>query len=122
VEEGDSTHNVEVLHDEAGVARVLIDNVQKTLRHLASGEAKLHLAVDGRSFVFDNLLKRAKGADETASGGHILAPMHGKILRLNVAVGDEVAEGQSLVVLEAMKMEHEINATRSGKVTAVNVA
>ena len=122
VEERDSTHNVEVLHDEAGVARVLIDNVQKTLRHLASGEAKLHLAVDGRSFVFDNLLKRAKGADETASGGHILAPMHGKILRLNVAVGDEVAEGQSLVVLEAMKMEHEINATRSGKVTAVNVA
>ncbi len=122
VEEGDSTHNVEVLHDEAGVARVLIDNVQKTLRHLASGEAKLHLAVDGRSFVFDNLLKRAKGADETASSGHILAPMHGKILRLNVAVGDEVAEGQSLVVLEAMKMEHEINATRSGKVTAVNVA
>ncbi|MGB5950636.1 MAG: acetyl-CoA carboxylase biotin carboxylase subunit [Parvibaculum sp.] len=122
VEEGESVHNVEVLNDEAGVARMLVGNVQKTLRHLASGEAKLHLAVDGRSFVFDNLLKRAKGADETASGGHILAPMHGKILRLNVAVGDEVAEGQSLVVLEAMKMEHEINATRSGKVTAVNVA
>ena len=48
--------------------------------------------------------------------------MHGRILRLNVAVGDDVREGQSLLVIEAMKMEHEINATVNGKVTAVNVA
>jgi biotin carboxyl carrier protein len=47
--------------------------------------------------------------------------MHGKILRLNVAVGVGVSEGQSLVVLEAMKMEHEISAALSGVVTAVNV-
>lgn len=48
--------------------------------------------------------------------------MHGNILRLHVAVGDRVAEGQKLAVLEAMKMEHEINAAIAGIVTAVNAA
>ncbi len=116
------THTIEMLNDQQGVARVLIDNVQKTVRFFAADNGRLHLAVDGRNFLFDNLLLKAAGADEAASSGSVLAPMHGKILRLHVAVGHVVNEGQPLVVLEAMKMEHEINATVNGKVTAVNVA
>ncbi|MEN6543466.1 acetyl-CoA carboxylase biotin carboxylase subunit [Parvibaculum sp.] len=122
VEEGAGAHTIEVLNDQQGVARVLIDNVQKTVRLVAADNGRLHLAVDGRSFLFDNLLLKGTGADEAASSGSVLAPMHGKILRLHVAVGHAVSEGQPLVVLEAMKMEHEINATVNGKVTAVNVA
>jgi len=122
VEEGDIAHTIEILNDSDGVARVLADAVQKTLRHFAPDAAHLHLAIDGRSFRFDNLLLKAKGADDATSSGHVLAPMHGRILRLSVAVGVRVSEGQSLAALEAMKMEHEIVATSDGTVTAVHIA
>ena len=51
-----------------------------------------------------------------------MAPMPGKILATEVAVGDTVVAGQLLVILEAMKMEHRITAPVDGKVTQVNVA
>lgn len=53
------------------------------------------------------------------SGACITSPMPGNILRVNVAVGDKVSEGQVLVILEAMKMENEIMAPCAGTVTQV---
>jgi biotin carboxyl carrier protein len=49
------------------------------------------------------------------------APMPGNILDVKVKVGDKVVENQALVVLEAMKMENEIVAPKSGTITAVYV-
>ncbi len=51
----------------------------------------------------------------------ILAPMPGSIWKLHVKEGDEVVEGQELLILEAMKMENPIITTTAGKVTGVNV-
>ena len=48
--------------------------------------------------------------------------MPGNILKVNVAAGDKVKEGQCLVVLEAMKMENEIMAPKDGTVTQVVVS
>ncbi len=56
---------------------------------------------------------------ETAGG--CLAPMTGKIIEVPVQVGDLVSAGDSLVVLEAMKMEHRLTAHADGRVTAVRV-
>ena len=47
--------------------------------------------------------------------------MPGKVVRVLVKAGDEVVEGQGLVVIEAMKMENEIESPKDGKVTAVEV-
>ena len=55
------------------------------------------------------------------SGEQVTAPMPGNILKVNVNVGDKVAEGQVLVILEAMKMENEIMAPRAGTVAQVPV-
>jgi propionyl-CoA carboxylase alpha chain len=60
-------------------------------------------------------------------GGHVapgssLAPMPGGVVRVAVAVGDEVKPGQLLVVLEAMKMEHAVHAAAAGKVSEVSVS
>jgi len=48
--------------------------------------------------------------------------MPGKIVRLLVAVGDQVHAGQGLVVVEAMKMQNEMKASRDGKVTEISVS
>ena len=47
--------------------------------------------------------------------------MPGKVVRLLAAEGDEVEAGQGLVVVEAMKMQNEIQATKQGKVTKIAV-
>lgn len=57
-----------------------------------------------------------------ASGEVVKAPMPGNILKINVAPGQKVEEGDMLIVLEAMKMENEIVATKSGTVAQVAVS
>lgn len=54
--------------------------------------------------------------------GRVKAPIPGQITRVLVSVGQAVAAGEPLLVLEAMKMENEIRAPRAGVVTAVHVA
>ena len=55
------------------------------------------------------------------SGKGVKSPLPGVILDVKVNVGDEVKKGQTVVILEAMKMENNINADRDGKITAINV-
>jgi acetyl-CoA/propionyl-CoA/long-chain acyl-CoA carboxylase, biotin carboxylase, biotin carboxyl carrier protein len=57
-----------------------------------------------------------------AGSGTISAPMQGTIVKVLVAEGDEVEVGQSVLVLEAMKMENHINAEKAGTVKEVRVA
>jgi biotin carboxyl carrier protein len=56
-----------------------------------------------------------------APHGSLLAPMPGTVVRALVAVGDRVESGDTVVVLEAMKMEHSIRAPHPGVVTEVDV-
>lgn len=51
----------------------------------------------------------------------LAAPMPGTVTVVKVAVGDEVVAGQSLLVVEAMKMEHVISAPHAGTVTELDV-
>ena len=50
----------------------------------------------------------------------MIAPMPGVVLKVLVAVGDHVAKGTTLLILEAMKMEHQITAPRDGTVAAIH--
>ncbi len=59
----------------------------------------------------------AAGIDEEPGSLH--APMPGRVVRVHVSEGDEVADGQLLVVMEAMKMEHTLRAPFAGVVTGV---
>ena len=59
-------------------------------------------------------------AAPVADGTKITAPMPGTILDIKVAVGDTVASGQAICVLEAMKMENDVNAPCAGKVLSIN--
>ncbi|MEY2420448.1 MAG: acetyl-CoA/propionyl-CoA carboxylase, biotin carboxylase, biotin carboxyl carrier protein [Acidimicrobiaceae bacterium] len=68
--------------------------------------------------------RRSAGAAAAvaAGSGKIAVPMQGTIVKVLVAVGDTVEAGQALCVLEAMKMENNINADKAGTVTEVKVA
>jgi len=57
---------------------------------------------------------------EEASGG-LVAPMPGKVIEIRVAVGDHVTAGQTLILLEAMKMEHPMRAATDGTVAEIRV-
>ena len=60
-------------------------------------------------------------AAPVGAGTKVNAPMPGTILDVKVQVGQSVKRGQVLVILEAMKMENEIQAPCDGKITGVNV-
>lgn len=51
----------------------------------------------------------------------VRAPMPGTVLKVNVKTGDSVKSGQSLIILEAMKMENEITAPEDGTISIINV-
>lgn len=71
-----------------------------------------------------SVTSQPKPAVATApAGGHcIKTPLPGVIIDVKVNIGDTVTKGQTVVVLEAMKMENNINTDRDGKVTAIQVA
>jgi len=58
----------------------------------------------------------AHAGEGAPAAGRLTAPMPGKLVALNVKVGDTVKAGQALAVMEAMKMEHTLNSPRDGTV------
>ena len=89
--------------------------------HVMVGAAAVEVRLAGQTYT---LARRApaKAAQSGPSDGRIIAPMPGRVLAVDVKVGDTVAAGDRLLVLEAMKMEHRITARAAGTITAINVA
>ncbi len=79
--------------------------------------------VGDRSFEVDveDPRNSAKQSKSTLAHKHqdVKAPMPGKVIRLLVREGDEVAAGQGLAVVEAMKMQNEMKALRAGRVVRI---
>jgi biotin carboxyl carrier protein len=89
------------------------------LRH--QGDTTVHLSLRGRRAAVEVLdarrlqLRQAEAHSPAApAAADIVAPMPGKVLTVLVALGDEVKVGQGVVVMEAMKMENELRASKAG--------
>lgn len=65
--------------------------------------------------------KTVAAAPAVSGASKVTSPMPGSILKVNVAKGDAVKKGQSLLILEAMKMENDIKAPADGKVIDIKV-
>ena len=83
--------------------------------------------VDGESFQVGLVDPRrdgpsTSGGTQAAGPVAVSAPMPGKVVRILTAEGEEVSQGQGLVVVEAMKMQNELGSPKSGRIRAVRVA
>jgi biotin carboxyl carrier protein len=112
--------DADVVETEPGVWSVLKDGASYEVR--VSGD---EIVIDGHRFAFEiddpRQWKRSSHAADALGQAVIKAVMPGKIVRVLVAAGDEVAAGQGVIVVEAMKMQNELKAPRDGRVTAIEV-
>jgi biotin carboxyl carrier protein len=67
-------------------------------------------------------MKKAAGIDDGGKIKDVAAPMPGLIVSISCAAGDEIKKGDSLLVMEAMKMENEIKSPLAGKIKTVKVS
>jgi biotin carboxyl carrier protein len=87
--------------------------------------AGLVVVIDGYRFEMEVRDPRRWSRKAAARAGDgvqtVVAPMPGKVVRVLVAHGDEVKAGQGLLVVEAMKMQNEIKASRAGRILSLTV-
>ncbi|MGQ4515569.1 acetyl-CoA carboxylase biotin carboxylase subunit [Streptomyces sp. DW26H14] len=109
--------------DPAGVAYTGVEYAGTVHRFAAlSTPHGVFLGRDGDGWELrDHDPVEAAGSGAAAAGGSLTAPMPGTVTVVKVATGDTVAAGQSLLVVEAMKMEHVISAPYAGTVTELDV-
>ena len=90
---------------------------------LAASEGAVQLDRDDYAVEIERDLGVARARAGGAAGGpaRLRAPIPGLVVAINIAVGDEVHEGQALVILEAMKMQMELKSPRAGHVLEINV-
>jgi 3-methylcrotonyl-CoA carboxylase alpha subunit len=74
---------------------------------------------DGRQTFVQRFDPFAVDLEHLDSGDSVTAPMHGKLVAVFVAPGDQVEKGQRLAIVEAMKMEHALLSPRGGQIAEV---
>ncbi len=121
---GDKEYSVDWSLVPGGAVSMIFDGRSKTAR-VARSDTGLIVWVGGHKLVLetgsaDDSVAGAAGAAAGASGS-IKAPMPGSVVKVLVAAGDDVTVGQSLLIVEAMKMENEVRSPIDGVVKAVNV-
>jgi biotin carboxyl carrier protein len=119
---GDRTYEVAAVMRPDG--RLLLDvDGAKQVAILAGDARRRHVAVDGGAWILERPQpQRRRSVQGAEGGGSLTATMPGLVLDVLVAEGEEVQRGDTLVLLEAMKMELRITAPFAGRVGRVHCA
>ncbi len=89
--------------------------------HVSSDGAKRWVTIDGQTLMLTKTSGAKRGVRHDHAGG-LIAPMPGQVRSVSVGVGDAVKKGQTLLTMEAMKMEIRIQALKDGVVKMVYAA
>jgi biotin carboxyl carrier protein len=125
--QGGAPRIIDARHLEGHVVHMLVDNASHEV-DIEEESDTLAVQVDGAVFRFDLLderrmrLRKAGGKFHVAGPQTVRAPMPGKIVKVLVAKGAAVTEGQGVVIIEAMKMENELRAPKAGQVAEIFVS
>jgi biotin carboxyl carrier protein len=127
---GDKTYAVHILREQPGQLTLLINGRRfhtytATEKTLVTGATRHYIAlVDRQTSLFELTKVQAGGARRRSAGvgsGSLDAQMPGQVTQVLVAEGDPVQKGQTLLILEAMKMESRVVAPHDGKVARLLV-
>jgi biotin carboxyl carrier protein len=126
VREGDAVLKAEVRRISPNELRFRLGD-RSVRAFLARDGERTFVSLDGRQYVISEPRAdagRPGGGEDQAAGGslRIKAPMPGKVTKVAVAEGQEVRKNQTLVIVEAMKMENEIKTSIDGVVARIHVA
>ena len=139
-------YEVEIQDIEGNIANVTVNGIPfevEMKQPVKAGKQKVKLSEEGRekseefnsssapqsakasadlqSAASSGQTANAGDAGKTASGKPVVAPLPGTINEIKVKVGDKVNAGDTVVILEAMKMQNNIEAETSGTITSINV-
>jgi biotin carboxyl carrier protein len=122
-----AVHEIDVRRTDLGLSLVFAEgarSVDAALTPQTAGEWLVQLPQVTLTALVDGRRYRRGPAGRAAAAGEqrITAPMPGRVVRVLVHAGDEVAARQGLVVVEAMKMENELTSPKAGRVKEVAVA
>ena len=121
---GERDYDLQVARPEESVYLIFDHDQIYEARVWNEGTSALRVQLRDRIFtvnIIDRKHRRA-AADHTSEGRQQLtAPMPGKVVRVLLEPGDEVAAGQGVVVVEAMKMQNEIKSPKAGRVIEIRV-
>jgi geranyl-CoA carboxylase alpha subunit len=116
---GEARHAIELLHDDGPQggcdAELIVDGAHLRVRAAMHGDTGW-LDADGTCAAWADLSQAPPQRDDEASHGIVTSRMHGQLVRLNVELGQRVAKGDFVLAIEAMKMEHRIEAPVAGTV------
>ena len=110
-------NNIAAQHD--GVVRAIMVAAEQ---NILQGDALLEFEAVGQEAAPAPAPKSAPAPKAAAGAKSLTSPLPGSVISVAVAVGDTVKRGQSVMIIESMKMENNIPAPRDGKVTAIHVA
>jgi len=106
----------------ANELRAEVDGRRKAFFIARKSSEEVFVFYDGRQYVFqvEQEGKYGPGGIQVEAGNYVASPMPGTVIKINCAEGDEVAENDPLVIVEAMKMENLLRSPVTGTVSKVH--
>ncbi len=119
----DRTYHVDARKLEGDFYSILDDGRSyEVVVEIDGDDYRVRRGADERHVRISDPLRRGRGPGEAPPGPeNIVSQMPGKVVRVLVAAGDEIEAGQGVVVVEAMKMENEIAASKAGTVASIEI-
>lgn len=122
-------YEVEIQDIEGNIANVTVNGIPfevEMKQPVKAGKQKVKLSEERRvkneeSYSSSASTASTSSAPTAAAGKPVVAPLPGTINEIKVKVGDKVNAGDTVVILEAMKMQNNIEAETSGTITSINV-
>jgi 3-methylcrotonyl-CoA carboxylase alpha subunit len=114
-------HTLSGLVEETGPGTFVLRQGEATETfHCVRAGDEIHLFWRGAVYVLEEETEHRRSAHRQAAGA-LEAPMPGKVIKVSVSVGQAVAKGEEVLVVEAMKMENGLRAPKAGTVKAISV-
>lgn len=125
----DKIYQVDLMHNDEGIFSILANGQSFNIELVPQAKAKhftaytLYDTYDIEVIDAESRYRRNRsGISPLASENSIISPMPGKVVKIQVKVGDEVKMGDTLITISAMKMESEYKSPKDGKITKIHVS